>query len=62
MTDAFILMFYLWTPSAHAGAAVTTAEFETQAACEIAGKAASEKFGGWLSQPSYLCIPKGRKP
>jgi hypothetical protein len=55
---AFILMFYLWTPSVHAGAAVTFAEFSSQEKCEAAGKAAEAKFSGLMSQALWLCVPK----
>lgn len=54
----FILMFYLWTPSQNAGATVTMIEFSSIQSCEAAGKVASDKFSGFLSKASYLCVPK----
>lgn len=55
---SYVLFFYLWTASAHAGASVTMTEFSSEARCEAAGEAASKKFGGLASNPYWLCMPK----
>jgi hypothetical protein len=55
-TTAFILFFYLWTPSN--GGAVTTAEFTTEARCKDAAGAVADELGGMLLKPYWLCVPK----
>lgn len=54
----YILMFYLWTASTSAGGYVTMQEFSTEQACEIAGNLAADKFGGFVSKPIWICVPK----
>ena len=58
MSTAFVLIFFLWTPNEHAGAAVTFAEFSTKERCEVAGEAAKDNFAGILSSTYWICVPK----
>jgi hypothetical protein len=56
--QAFVLFFYLWNPSTQSSNPVSTAEFSSKQTCESAGQRASDKFGGVLAKPIYICVPK----
>lgn len=51
----FILI--LWITGYYNGGA-TSSEFDTQAACENAGRASVEKFGGFATNVYFVCVPK----
>ena len=41
------------------GVALTTTTFQTQEACEAAGKQARQRLEGTLSTVRYVCVPGG---
>lgn len=55
----YVLMFYLWTASIHAGGTVTMHDFDNHDACEHAARVAEDKFAGLASKAYWSCVPKG---
>lgn len=56
--STFILLFHLSTWSSNGGMTLMAAEFSSKQRCEEAGVAAKKKFGGAISRPYWLCVPK----
>lgn len=54
----YVLLFHLSTPSTQGGMTLMAHEFSSQVRCEEAGKAAEKKFGGLVSRPYWICVPK----
>lgn len=54
----YVLIMLMWSPSAHAGGGLGTAEFRERASCEAAAQAAKREFDGPLSSLYYVCVPK----
>ena len=53
----FILILYFSTASTSGGMTLTTAEFQSRAACEVAA-AEARKMAGWATTARHTCVPK----
>ncbi len=56
----WILFVYLSTFGSNGGVAITSAEFNTEAACRSASEQAKDSFKTFFTQePKTLCVEKG---
>lgn len=55
---AYVLIFYAWTFSSHAGGGVGMAEFSSLERCETAAALAKKEFDGVYSKMYHVCAQK----
>lgn len=58
ITYVLILFAYVGPMGSGNSNALTTQEFNSQATCEVAGKAASKLAGGTVKNIEYVCVKK----
>lgn len=55
----WVLILAFMTVSGNSGVSLTSATYQSEAACRRAGDAAKSGIGGMLTTVRYICTPQG---